>query len=318
VSWTIRQNTPADSLINNGLGQSPALTLRFVDAIAGAPLAGGSPGDVGPVALTPGGGPSSGTQGVNGSFTGPGSSPGPGNGSGSGSTGDTSGFSTNGTSAGVFSSLAPGGLTFTVASLPVGKPTTSTDAIGAVGPGSTALASSSSGLLQGIGYGQTHGRSGRNDEEIVPEDLPVLAPINGAMADAMNPAEPKADELALVTSDWIGRVGSFASEWLAFVPDSRPLGPVAPVDLEPGMAGKEDKMRPEPFVVTRDDSPQEASGRVERAAFGAPVVVGLGTMMALRYSAPLRRWFSRSRGMTSPFKNNSIPKGVVRGPHRKF
>ena len=322
LTWTIRQNTPKDSLLANGLGQSPGavsvvnnggsmLGLLSVDPNLGGPLSAGGSANYGPnpQVSTPSA-PSTGSGAAGTSFAI----------SQTTSTGvPTSGF-TVGPS---FAPAIPGGAYFTVASLPVGMPSTQNDQVGVAGPGATALASSAPGLLQGIGYGQ--GRVGAYDRfgESVPNDesAPLapsvpLTPNNGAMEVAETPAHgTRADELALVSTEWLGRVGTFAADWLKLAPEaSKEAAPVVPA------AGLAEAL-PEALVSNESESaagrPSRDGGRVEQANFGAPLFVGLGSVLALRYSPTFRKWVDRNRVGASS-RRGMLPMGVVRGPHRKF
>ena len=238
LTWTIRQNTPKDSLLANGIGQggvgvsianngSSMLGLLSVDPSLGGPLSGGGSAGFGPNAVAPS--PSS-----------------PSTGSGSGGTSSTGNPTANpgfggGFSVGPsFAPVSPGGVFFSVASLPVGRPSSQNDQVEAAGSGGIAMASNSTGLMQGIGYGQ--GRIGGFDRfgESLPGDPPVPAAPNnnGAMEVADQPASSsatQADEIALVNAEWLGRVGTFAADWLKLAPQTQEVASVTPGSEKPEM-----------------------------------------------------------------------------------
>jgi hypothetical protein len=314
LTWTIRQNTPKDSLLANGLGQGAGavnvvndggsmLGLLSVDPSLGGPLSAGTSASFGPS-----------SQGSTFSTTTPGSGV-PGTSSPTSPTTNSTSLPGGLSFGSGFAPAVPGGAFFTVASLPIGRPSTQNDQVEVAGPGATALASSSPGLLQGIGYGQS--RVGAYDRfgESVPNDesapLAPSAPINGAMEVAESPASgTRADELALVSAEWLGRVGTFAADWLKPAPETQADAPVLPVEGKTGIL-------PEELAANESTGRPSDGGRVEQANFGAPLFLGLGSALALRYSPTFRRWIVRNRG-GSPSRRGVMPMGVVRGPHRKF
>jgi hypothetical protein len=71
-----------------------------------------------------------------------------------------------------------------------------------------------------------------------------------------------------------------------------------------------------PIAMTKDGDLRD-EGRVERASFETPLVVGMASLMAARFHQPFRRWIERRRGTPASRKCVSIF-STARGPHSKI
>ncbi len=281
LTWTLTERTLWDSLLENGLGQGPALNLLLVDR--GGAIAGPSP------TLNPGpGGAGAGSQ-----------SPG--------------GFGRELTAASVASNFnGPNGLFLTLGSTLVGMPATQNEHVGAVGPStgasSPALASNAAGLLQGIGYGTGIARNGYGEDlQTGGEATGGDDPVNGAMA-ASDGDEPRPDETVIAAADWVTRTGNAAARWLALASEEEPLAESAAMVTSPAP----------PIAVVGDLSPvaNTEPERVERADLGVPVAIGLAALMSARYHQPLLRWMRHARGHDS--RNRPSVRSHGFGPHSRF
>jgi hypothetical protein len=289
LSWAIIQDTSLDSQLDNGIGQGPALNLRLVNPTSAALSIDTSSTTSGPAMPA--------TSSVQ--F-------GPFNAFGSQIAATTA--TPSGEPASSNASVAPAGLTLTLGNTLVGRPSTESGHVAAVGPsGPAALALSTSGVPQGISLGQLIGRQTSTDplegEVETGGALATPEPVNGALAAAAAKGGPRQDEMVIAAADWITRAANGAAEWLVL----KPVGDSLP---EPPEAGDE----AEPIVMTRDDSP--VAGRsegVQQAQFGAPLAIGIASLMAARFNHPFRRWLRKTHGATASSANKAI-----RGPHRRF
>jgi hypothetical protein len=292
LDWTLRDLTTPGSLeaiVGSGLGQGPALAALSFTGTASGLSGSGSPGSAWP------GQPAAGVSSSSAATTTGAPSP-----AGGGTTGTL---------------IAPGGLFLTLGNTLVGRPTTESDHVAVVGPsngtGSPALASSAAGLLQGISYGKAAGRLSPLDPVAETVDsgasAAVPGPVNGAMVAGADPDEPRTDELAIAAADWITRAGNAAARWMALAP------PVKPEADAP-----EPEFEAEPIAVARDDSPVSSLGRgandrIEQAQFGAPLAIGVASLVSLRYHQPLLRWMRRNRASSHGASTST----AVRGPHTR-
>jgi hypothetical protein len=300
LTWTVSEKTAWESLLNNGVGQGPALNLRLVDPTSSGLTPDSSPLSSGPTPTPP---PTAPPSVVGGPFLpeSPTTAASP--------TTAIASSSASATTSNV--SLAPGGLFLTVGNTLVGRPSIQSDHVAAVGTGAQsgtiALASITSGLPAGIVI-----RPIRGDEpslEPVPEALtdagePVeLQPVNGAIVAESSQTRDRLDEQVIASADWLTQIGMNLAHWVKLSPKPEPT-PAA---------------RPEPVEITalrRDDLPQEASDRVEQAQFGPPLVIGLASLMAMRYQPIVRRWLKRTPA-TGSSKAGASGFNAVRGPHRR-
>ena len=289
LSWTISQNTSWDSQLDNGIGQGPALNLRLVNPTSAALLTDTSSTTSGPAMPA--------TASVQ--F-------GPFNAFGSQIAAITA--TPSGEPASSNAAVAPAGLTLTLGNTLVGRPSTDSEHVAAVGPsGPAALALSTSGVPQGISLGQLIGRQTSTDplegEVETGGAIATPEPVNGALATAAAKGGPRQDEMVIAAADWITRAANGAAEWLVLKPGGGSLP-------EPPEAGGE----AEPIMMARDDSPvAERSEGVQQAQFGAPLAIGLASLMAARFNHPFRRWLRKTHGATASSANKAI-----RGPHRRF
>ena len=302
VTWSIQRKSPWDSLLDNGVGQLPALQLGLVQVTS-------PPADSAPANLVQGPAPAATatTSGV-GVVMGP--------------TWAVTPTPVDGatlTTTGAAATVAPAGLLFTLGSAPVGLPSSDAGRVAAVGPGlpgTVALAASGQGLVQGIIYGQSTG----DDRALLPggshDDGPPapgggsprtppaeVAPVNGAMVDTPVARPAQADELVIAAADWITRFGRSSLRMLSSQPDERPDAEAFPTEApEESLAGGTTALR--------------GVGHVEQAQFDAPLVVGVMSALALRYHQPMVGWFRRRHALpaTRRAAGSALP---IRGPHRK-
>jgi hypothetical protein len=141
--------------------------------------------------------------------------------------------------------------------------------------------------------------------DVVPAS-PALEPVDGAMAATPVKAESLSDELVIAAADWITGLGTQASQMLVDRPDSAP-------GLDANEAEAFGKVKP---IAMRHDGDLRDEGRVEKASFETPLIVGMASLMAARFHQPFRRWIERRRGTPASRKSVSIF-STARGPHSK-
>ena len=293
LSWNILQSTHPDSQLDNGVGQGPALGMRFVN-----PSSSGLSNDIiseseGPIAPAP-----SSSLGSSGPGT-PGGIPGT-------ATNVGSGASSGGLA------VAPGGLYMTIGNSLAGRPSSQSESVGVVGPGSSggsvALASSLSGVPQGINFGLRGGKFGtssyKDGESSAHAESRQTEALNGSMALARGQEEPRQDELVIATAELVTRAAELAAGWFSFAPAQEKS------DVGEAVSAAS------PIEMARDDTPATAdSDRIQQAQFSAPVGVGLCTLMAMRFQSPLRKWLGRTRINTTA---TALRTSALRGPHRRI
>ena len=299
ISFRMKQNTSAESILLNGVGQGPALNLRLVNPSSADFTTQTSSSGYGPASVTIGYGPQGpgATLGI--SASGVTATQGP------NSTTESSNVS-NGNA-----SNALGGVYVTLGNTLVGRPSTSSDHVSVVGPisseGATALASSGQGLIPGIDYGRASSgklSSRKADQSeadsMGPPETP--APVNGALVINADLLETPADHQVIAAADFVTKLGERASRLLASL-----TGHVSDGDLP--------EETTESLVDHRDEE-TERSKKVEYAQFGSPLIFGAVTVMAFQYCPPLRQWVVRTR-----IKNCDRPSltgaGRFRGPHKR-
>jgi methionine-rich copper-binding protein CopC len=301
LSFVIKQHTSFELLLNNGVGQGPALNLRLVNPTSSPLSAATDQAGQGPQAISA-----------------PASS---GAGGPAGPSGGTSFGQAGARVAGPgFSSLTPGGtaLTFTIGQ-PVGRPTSDSEHVTVATSGGTALVSSEAGLLQGIAYSssttgnrrgavRTEGQdvSSPSPADVVPAG-PALEPLDGTMVATHAKTESLSDELVIAAADWITRLGTEASRMLGDRSDPAP-------ELVANETEAFGSVKP---IAMRHDGDLRDEGRVERASFETPLLVGMASLMAARFHQPFRRWIERRRGTPASRKSVSIF-STPRGPHWKI
>lgn len=302
VTWSIHRKTPWDSLLDNGVGQLPALQLGLVNVTSPS---------VDPAPANPAQGPTSATTTTT---SGVGVVMGP-------TWASTSTTPVNGatlTTTGAAATGAPAGLLFTLGSTPVGLPSSDAGRVAAVGPGlpgTVALAASGQGLIEGIVYGQSTGDDraflwggSRDDGPPAPGGGPPrtppaeVAPVNGAMVNTPVARPAQADELVIAAADWITRFGRSAFR-MSSQPDEPPDAEAFPTEapVESLASGA---------VALR------GAGHVEQAHFDAPVVVGMMSAVALRYHQPMVGWLRRRHALPAT-RRAPVSALPIRGPHRK-
>jgi len=309
VSWSLNQSTHADSQLDNGIGQGSALSMRLVSPTL-APSAPPAPSASGPNRPAP---DSPTAWQPPGTTLTPAPVPTP----ASVASNATATVANPVTSPAAAPIVAPGGLYLTTGNTLVGRPSTQADHVAAVSPeGATALASSATGLPQGIdivartsarfSWGRAEVEPARGEDGLSADALPARAePVNGALVVDAGVDVPQADRAVIVAADLLARVGRLASRWLMIAPSEPADDPAAGPEATA-----------EPIVLARDDSPAEPpTGRVEQAQIGTPLAVGLAAMMALRGQPSFLHWLRRSRVETS--KKGSPAGSPFRGPHRR-
>jgi hypothetical protein len=309
VSWGLRpEPLDPESLIDNGIGQSAALSLRLVnpswtDQTPGAPagpqdpVAADSPaGPQGPVATNTPAGPEGALA-----------------------------ASIAGQQAGSPStaSALPSSLLVTVNTGLLGLPSSQSESVAAVGPvvagGFVAMADSSPGLLPGIVDREYRGSDGPDESSPAvavarkAADDPAETATEGVPADpgTVGPVVMDTEAAALARAERIAGVVARLGRWFTGI---RADGPVAgPVEgpASPGPAQGESLP-----VLAENESDQDAGSladRAEHAELGVPttLVVAVGATYRLRKLAS--RWWRRAPGR-SP-RVPSSPGQPPRGPH---
>ncbi len=174
----------------------------------------------------------------------------------------------------------------TLAGVPVGVPLAQASHLAVVGPatasGSPALALNSTGLLQGINYGQgaTIGEAGA---PIVGADAPTAVgvraePIDGAMVLGGRPGAGDLDERSLAATDWFGRVEAALLDWFAPAPCADPAL-VAAAEAERA-------------ALMTDELAAETE-EIEEAHVAMPVGLAAASVLMMRLRRPLRLWLER-------------------------
>ncbi|GAC1448322.1 MAG: hypothetical protein NVSMB9_31360 [Isosphaeraceae bacterium] len=291
LTWTLRVKESWDSLLDNAVGQGPALNLRLINPTAPDMMPAADSSFSGPQRSIPSGPSSPGEN-----FTGtPASTPTPGHDPGRAAGGSNL-------------TLTPGGLALTLGNTLVGRPSSQSDHITPVGPGPLANSlalNSASGLPRGLITASSQERAVFNERsrrDLDANGLPINpVPRDGALVTDRTQNDPRPDEIVIAASEWLTWAGNAAAGWLSFAHGEQ-TAPRDPASLA------------EPIVMTRDDSPLAAEpDRVERAEFGIPLAVGVCSLMAMRYNHPARHWFRRNRSLDlGPTPN------AARGPHRRF
>lgn len=327
LDWGVQKDSAWDSVLDNGVGQGPALNLRLVNPTSSDLATEETSPLPGPEATLMQAGPSGSVSPAGPLGTPATSSPVPTAPAFGGPVGPTSltplastvaaatpaaSARESGAVGGSNGGVNPPGLVFTLGGTLVGRPTTEAEHGSVVGPGgqsgSVALASAGSGMPEGIGYGPTKWRTTAPNPaggEVNPDGEPDGAepvstePVNGAMVEQNGPARPRQDEQAIASADWLTRLAGAASRWMSLAPGEAP-DPVAAA----------------PIAMTRDDSPlAKEADHVEEANLGAPLAIGLASLLAVRSHVPLRRWFRPNRDVTSP--RRTFPLAGPHGPRRQ-
>src|SRR5208337_4035640 len=288
--WTFQfSSIDHESIVDNGVGQGAALSLRLVDPISSS-LTSGSPSGattVLPANVEPVFSPSSPQFGSN-SF------------SVAAPVGSGEAVAATGVS------VIPASLMVTVSTGLLGSPALQNEPVAVVGPvvagGSTALASSFSGLLPGIIY-QSSGSLGERAPKQVDQDpvvgnssataeeLAEAATSSSASPGVMLASSSSADALALTKADRITELASRLGRWFGL--NTGEEGATAGGDLA------------EPDLLARNEAeagrgPADRSGERERermteADLGMPTGLIVVAAAAYRLRQLAGRWWRRSR-----------------------
>lgn len=262
-----------ESLIENGVGQGPALNLLFLTPVA-PPGGGTTPGEpaLTPPPPSPGGGSPSPSAGP--------ALPAPG-----GLVLSVGGFlaGTLGPMAGQTTGSTLTGLSSTTAGVEISQqaaPTVTARVGESVNGSLTAVSSSGSDAAE-----VTLAASGALSEELLPVDLAVDAQV-------------------VAESEWVGRVGERLAHWFSLAPETAP-DPVDPpaAPLEPS---------PERIALQRDDLPAPEPERVDRADFNMPLGLGLISVLTLGFQRPVRRWWRGRAKRTEAQGPGSVHQGPHR------
>ncbi len=325
-------------LIDGGVGQGPAFSLRLVTPEAGfggSNDASSASSAVAPPAPSPtvsasADGPSATPAGpvpVDPAMSGPVSTPAPNPAIGSqtptgtpasttalfGSARDDS--SSMSPSIGWATPVGPSSAFSSFSTVPVGHPSAQSNQISAVGPagasGSVALASNSAALPPGLSVvpmaispaGDAEPQANPMDPEIRIEGVAPLQRGSTLETGLLSrpPAGRKEDEVWLNGADWFGRVVSAAVGWLA---EGEPVS----IDSDPRISKVDTSPKP--------DAPAEMTVEynIERASLVSPIGVGILTMLALRY---VGRRIGRVGKVESRIEDREI-RSILTGPHRRI
>lgn len=298
VTFTLLEVTGWESLLANGVGQGPALNLRFVSPTSAS--------FGGQVAATPA------NPTVSTSPMGPLSL------AGSNSSGLSATRSNPGTESSMSgltaASGSASGLFLSVGNALVGRPVSTAENAGASGGGgggeTVASAGGASAVPQTLASFSLGLFSSTDGDDAVPDPSGQPSspqPINGALvAEAAATNAPTKDDALVVTTDLLTRIGEIANRWLSWRREE------VPVDLNA-------EPKAEPIVLTRDDSPTaHEDGRVERAQLAPSLVVGIASLLTFRYHQPFRRWLSRTAEDSTSRRSSRAKSPIVRGPHTRL
>ena len=134
-------------------------------------------------------------------------------------------------------------------------------------------------------------------------DLPAIHPIDGAMVAAPAQVDAMSDELVIAAADWITRFGSAASRMFSAGSDVEP-------EMEAEGADSPSQVRQ---IAMTPDGHLVGEGRVQAAHFETPLVVGMASVLAMRYHQPFRRWIDRRRSPSAVSQTKPL-----KGPHWKI
>ena len=135
-------------------------------------------------------------------------------------------------------------------------------------------------------------------------------PVNGALVAEVDApaAAPRQGDALVTATEWLSQARDLAANWLGG------RGGPAPTELGADPTA-------EPIVVSRDDSPAaHDDGRVEQAQLGPSFVVGITSLLTIRYHQPFRRWLSRAADEADAKSRRSAigNSPIVRGPHARI
>jgi hypothetical protein len=192
---------------------------------------------------------------------------------------------------------------------PLGQPLSDALVVAPVGPvvdsASVALADGGKGLMPGIRYTSTLSNSPETSDPPVPAVLAVsqdraAEELVRAAASTMlvrldaEVASARADERALVGSEWLARLGNMVHDWL--VPSHPSIGE-APAELpstgEPATRHEGTPSRPHD---TGAGARPDRNASIGRAEIGIPTGVIMAAAFAYRLRQSLPKWWRRRRG----------------------
>jgi hypothetical protein len=214
----------------------------------------------------------------------------------------------------------PAGLVLTPASLPVGRPSNDGGSVTPGPAGPATLAAIGSGVAQGLGPGQGLQAGRQTYPTVSPAEVQVVdvedmehpvdpdaPPVDGALVVARAARPTPSDDMVIAAADWITRFGRDAYNLLSNPSDGSP-------EARPMAVGDS------PEMIARDEGTSDnlrGVGRVEQAHFDAPVIVGVMSVLAMRYHQPMIRWLRRAHG--NPTARRAATAGPpLRGPYRKI
>ena len=185
------------------------------------------------------------------------------------------------------------GFSPTAANTLVGTPMNDAQHLAVVGPttgsGSTALAYNGSGLMSGIGFGQSMSEdfyTNNGSHGTLHEQKLTANPTSGAL-----PASVTADRQSRSTDDqvlaeisWAERMGKTLNRWRTRLVN-------VSID-EDGLAIGDDAGASEPVETVEEE------GRVQTADLSMPFGIGAVTYLAIRYRRSLTQWLRGQKGTT--------------------
>jgi methionine-rich copper-binding protein CopC len=288
--WTFKSAViDHESIVDNGVGQGAALSLRLVDPISSS-LTSGSPSGATTVLPANLGLVFSPSSPQSGSNTVPIAAP-----VGSGEAVAATGVS-----------VIPASLVVTVGTGLLGSPALQNEPVAVVGPvvagGSTALASSFSGLVPGIIYGSPGSLDERAPEQVdqglvvgnssaTAEELAEAATSSSASPGVMLASASSADALALTKADRITELASRLGRWLGLKTGEE--GATLGGDLaEPDLLARNEA---EAGRGPADRSGERETERMTEADLGMPTGLVVVAAAAYRLRQLAGRWWRRSR-----------------------
>lgn len=280
LRWSISQSVGWDSLLENGVGQGPALNLRLISpsgstlfaSQSGSSATGsGTTSPIGPI-------------GAPGTWT---STPVPVSPTG------------NPDPAGPASTQSP--LFLTLGNTMVGRPM-----VTGWTASNQSLARESIEIPQGLE--NTPARLAYDNGDDVEAPAPAAggqapAPTDGALPAEVVAASVRPDDMVIAAAEWLTRAGDTAARWLALAPveASNDLGPAGvPIAVTGRFPGEG------PPISSESD-------RVERAQIGPPLAIALASILTVRLRHPLARWVRRMAGVED--RDRWSESSTFRGPH---
>lgn len=274
-----------DSILENGVGQGPALNLTLITPIPLVP----TPPVVMPTIPAP-----------TGSDSGVVAGPPPFGGNISPVPVAPSNVAPSPSAPGAaIASSEPTGLVLTLGGGLVGTPTAGAERVSAVGPatrsGGASLAANTTGVLQGINYGQGIAREPANlsdDTWLDPSSVPVR--LDGLLPSGDRPlivtvkrpaSDPENREVAS-SSEWLGGIGTTLLNLFATSPPAQ-----APLDRETTSPEPIEPTVPARVELTSAQSEED----VEHADLAAPITLTVVSVIALRQQKSIRRWIKQRK-----------------------